>query len=420
MFLFIGRVRIVALASIAWSCMLACDSPAREIHVNLQTGDDQNAGDAESPYRTARKAVSVVAEGDVIHLLPERAVYREMITLRDTQGFTIEGHGCVVSAADKLPGDAAKWEKVANELHRIRLKRTAEDRHVLVVRGKAQMMGRTKYDIARARTGVARDDVEGLRKVLVTQYPRPAELKEGEFAWEPIDLTGGWLYVKGPLEELEWSTRTQCIYTIGKVDDVTIRNLHVRHALNDGFNFHGAAQGIRLANVTAQECFDNGISPHGACSFTVADSQFLRNEMAVGNDFVTRTHFLRCAIGESTQEEVMCIGGVHLFEDCRIRSSGPVAIRLVYQKRRQAFVLNEVKLAGQDPDMKPQYTLRNCTVESADGKLHEIVIQPGPAVTFQRCTFKQMTFRVDPAANVKLIDCTLDGQPLTEADFRRE
>jgi hypothetical protein len=394
-------------------------APAREIYVNNQTGDDQQAGTSEAPFRTARKAISVVAEGDVIHLLPEEAVYREMITLRDTKGFTIEGHDCVVSAADPLPADPKKWQRVAEGLHRLRLKRTAEDRHVLVVRGRAQMMGRTKYDIARARRGVARDDLEALRKALAAQYPRPADLKAGEFAWEPIDLTSGWLYVKGRLEGLQWSVRTQCIYTIGRVDDVTIRKLHVRHALNDGFNFHGAAQNLRLAHVTALECFDNGVSPHGACSFTVEDGRFLRNEMAVGNDFVTRTQFVRCTIGESTQEEVMCIGGRHLFDDCRIRSTGPVAVRLVYRRRRQAYVLNEIKLAGQDPEMKPEYTLRNCTVESADGKPHEIVIEPGPAVILERCTFRGVTFRVDPSANVKLIGCTLDGRPLTAANFKR-
>jgi hypothetical protein len=262
--------------------------------------------------------------------------------------------------------------------------------------------------------------VEALRKALTAQYPRPADLKEGQFAWEPIDLTSGWLHVRGPLDGLEWSVRTQCLYTIDKVDDVTIRRLHVRYALNDGFNFHGAAQNIQLAGVTAHDCFDNGISPHGACSFTVRDSQFLRNEMAVGNDFVTRTHFQNCLIGESTQEEVMCIGGKHLFEDCRIRSTGPVALRLVYSPRRQPFVINEIKLAGQDPAMKPEYTFRRCTIESADGKAHEVVIQAGPPVTFEQCTFKGMKFRVDKGADVKLVECTMDGKPLTVEQLQRE
>jgi hypothetical protein len=393
---------------------------AREFYVNNQTGNDRNAGTVEAPFRTARKAVSLAGAGDVIHLLPERAVYREMITLQDKKGFTIEGHNCIVSAADKPPSDPAQWEKVGEALHRIRLKRTSEDRHVLVVGGKVEMMGRTKYQIHRARTGVRAGDVESLRKVLMAQYPRPADLKEGQFAWEPIDLTSGWLYVKGSLENLEWGVRTQCLYTSGKVDDIIIRNLHARHALNDGFNFHGAAQNLRLSNVTAHECFDNGISPHGACSVFVEDSQFLRNEMAVGNDFVTRTHFRRCLIGESTQEEVMCIGGRHVFEDCRIRATGPVAMRLTYTKRSQPYVLNEIKLAGQDPDLQPEYTFRNCTVESGDDKVHQIIIQPGPRVTLERCAFKGMAFRVARAAKVKLVDCTLDGQPLTEAQFQRE
>jgi hypothetical protein len=413
-----GQARGPGLIGLACVLAAACGAQAREIYVNNQTGNDQNAGTAAAPFRTARKAVAAAGEGDVIHLLPKGAVYREMITLQDKKGFTIEGHDCLVSAADKLPSGPAQWEKVGEALHRIRLKRTAEDRHVLVVNGKAEMMGRTKYQINKAKAGARGGDVESLRQVLTAQYPRPAELKEGQFAWEPIDLTSGWLYVRGSLENLEWSVRTQCIYTVGKVDDVTIRNLHVRHALNDGFNFHGAAQNIRLSNVTAHECFDNGISPHGACSFSVRDSQFLRNEMAVGNDFVTRTHFLRCLIGESTQEELMCIGGRHLFEDCRIRATGPVAIRLTYSKRSQPYVLNEIKLAGQDPDLKPEYTFRNCTVESADDKVRQIVIQPGPNVTFERCAFKGMEFRVGKAAQVKLVDCTLDGKPLTEAQLQ--
>ncbi|MBI3464826.1 MAG: hypothetical protein HY000_17495 [Planctomycetes bacterium] len=401
--------------TLAVSLLAVSGSAAREIYVNNQSGSNESAGTAEAPFRTARKAISVVGEGDVIHLLPKKVVYREMITIRDKGPFTIEGHDCTVSAADPLPSNPAEWEAIGPALHRIRLRRTIEDRHVLVVNGAAQMMGRTKYMIQAAKRAAGQEgDFEALRAVLTSQYPKPADLNDGQFAWEPIDMTSGWLYVKGPLANLEWSVRSQCIYTTGRSDGVAIRNLHARFALNDGFNLHGAALDYRLQNVTAYGCFDNGISPHGACSFTAEDSRFWGNEMALGNDFATQTHFVRCELAGSTQEEIMCIGGKHLFEDCRIRAAGPVAIRLIHTKRSPQFVLNEIKLAGADPEMKSEVTFRNCTVESADGPVRQIVTQPGPSVAFERCVFKGIEFKPEKASNVKLIDCTLDGRAIGE------
>jgi len=407
---------VPGMVAVACIMAVACGAQAREIYVNCQTGNDSNAGTADAPLRSARRAVRFAREGDTIHLLPAKAVYREMLSLTDKKGITIQGHNCVISGADELPSDPAKWEKVADGLHRIRLRRTMEDRQILVVNGKAVTMGRTKYNIRDARAAGRSGGWEAERKTLMRQYPKPADLKDGQFAWEPIDTRFGWLYVKGPLEDLEWSVRTQGIATSGRVGNVTIRDLHARYALNDGWNFHGYAHDIKLYNVSGNGCFDNGISPHGACSFSVADGEFFHNELAVGNDFLTETEFLRCKIGLSTQEEVMFIGGRHVFEDCAIRSTGPVAMRLGYSKpgRGRPMALKEVEMSGKDINMKPEYTFRNCTVESADGKPHTVIIQPGVTVTFEKCTFKGMRFQADKAAKVKVIDCTLDGKALSE------
>ena len=206
-----GRMRLkqehlrVSLCPVLLTALLmaAGSARAREIYVNNQTGDDGNAGTAEAPLRSARKAVRLAREGDTIHLLPEGAVYREMISLINKKGITIEGHNCTVSGADKLPSDPAKWEKVSDGLHRIRLKRTMEDRHLLVVNGKAVTMGRTKYNIKSARAAARSGGWEAQRKALMDQYPKPADLTDGQFAWEPIDKRNGWLYVKGSLENLE-------------------------------------------------------------------------------------------------------------------------------------------------------------------------------------------------------------------------
>jgi hypothetical protein len=398
------------------ACFLlgVASAKAREIYVNNRTGNDQNAGTADAPLRSARRGVLMAAAGDTIRLLPEGAVYREMITLADKRELVIEGHDCIVSGADPLPADPADWEKVAAGLHRIRLKRTIQDRHILVVGGKGITMGRTKYQINPLAGMQRREGFEAFQKALRAQYPKLEDLINGQFAWEPIDAGAGWLYVKGPLEELEWAVRTQGIYTDREVHNITIRNLHARHALNDGYNIHGNAQGLKLLNVTAHECFDNGISPHGACSFTVQDSQFLRNEMAAGNDFLTETHFLRCTLADSVQEELMIIGGRHVLEDCTIRGGGPVVVRLVINRPgpSRPAALREIKLSGKDPDAMPQYTFRRCTIESTRGTPSEFVVGPNVHVTIENCSFKGIRFEVDPAAMFHVSDSTLDGQPL--------
>jgi hypothetical protein len=276
-------------------------------------------------------------------------------------------------------------------------------------------MGRTKYQINPLANLQRREGQEAFQKALRAQYPKLEELKNGQFAWEAIDARDGWLYVKGAIDKLEWAVRTQGLYTDKEVHNITIRNLHARHALNDGYNIHGNAQGLRLFNVTAHECFDNGISPHGACSFTVQDSQFLRNEMAVGNDFLTETHFLRCTMADSTQEEIMIIGGRHLFEDCTIRAAGPVAVRLIVSKpgASRPLALQEIQKSGKDPTMKPQYTFRNCTLESADGMPRKFVVGPNVNISIERCTFRGIQFQVDAAADMRVTESTLDNQPLT-------
>ncbi len=385
---------------------------AREIFVQHQFGDDRNPGTRQAPVRSIRRAVQLAKEGDTIHLLPERTVYREMITLRDKKGITIEGHNCIISGADRLPSDPAKWEKVGDRLYRISLRRTPQERHLLVVNGRAVTMGRTKYTIQAARAG--RRGWDAVRQALIAQYPRPSDLSDGQFAWEPIDRRSGWLYVKGSLANLEWSVRTQGVYTDGHTHDITIRNLHVRHVLNDGFNFHGDAQNIRLINVTASECFDNAISPHGACSFTVERAQFRASETAVANDFLTETRFVDCVITGSQGAEIMIIGGKHLFERCLVRATAPVAMRLAYRKPgpERPLALKEIRMSGKDPTMQPDYTFRDCTVESADETPRTVVIQAGVNVTFVNCQFRRIRFQIDPSANVKMIRCTLDGTPL--------
>ena len=44
--------------------------------------------------------------------------------------------------------------------------------------------------------------------------------------------------------------------------DIIIRNLTIKYAGKDGFNIHRDRRGIRLENVRALSCADEGISAH--------------------------------------------------------------------------------------------------------------------------------------------------------------
>ncbi len=77
------------------------------------------------------------------------------------------------------------------------------------------------------------------------------------------------------------------------------------------------------------------------------------------------------------------------------------------------MALKEIELSGEDPNTPPHYSFKNCTIESADGKKHTIVIAKGVNVVFDKCAFRDMEFQVDAAANVKVADCTLNANPLT-------
>ena len=110
----------LCLALVAAVGAAAGIAEGREIFVNVQTGDDAHLGTAAEPLATAQRAVDLSEPGDVIHLLPEDALYRQMIALRGKSGITIDGHGVTLTGADPLPSEG--WEPLGDRLHRRRVK----------------------------------------------------------------------------------------------------------------------------------------------------------------------------------------------------------------------------------------------------------------------------------------------------------
>ncbi|HUT91461.1 MAG TPA: hypothetical protein VMY37_18325 [Thermoguttaceae bacterium] len=353
----------------------------REIFVNIETGDDANLGTAAEPLATAQRAVNVATSGDTIHLLPESALYRQMIALRGKSGITIDGHGVTLTGADPLPSEG--WEPLGDRLHRRRVKTVRvgrRPRHLLIVGGRAERMGRSP---------TVRPD-----------FPDPNKLGEGQFSWQEIDEQEGWLYVRGDVEGLEWSVRPAGLLTTGRNRDVTVRNLNARHALNDGFNVHGDARGMRFSHVTGYENYDEGFSAHDTCQCWIEDGRFWGNDNAAYDVNTADTYYRRCEFRESVSVEVGFAGGEHLLDECLIVAAGPVAFRLGPGTRPD------------EPGDKPPATCRLAGVEirSADASPRAVEIQNDVAADLIDCTLAGVELRLGKS-QVKCENTTLDGRP---------
>ena len=63
---------------------------------------------------------------------------------------------------------------------------------------------------------------------------------------------------------------------------IIVKNIVAKHAGNDGFNIHGKWVGIRLENVKAFSCCDEGISAHDDVQMDVADAEIAWNGSQAG------------------------------------------------------------------------------------------------------------------------------------------
>lgn len=353
---------------------------ARDWFVHHETGDDKNSGEATAPLATAQRAVDLAQPGDTIHLLPEGAIYRQMVLLRGKSGITVEGHGATLTGADPLPTDG--WEVVSAGLHRRRLscpRVGTQDRHLLIVGGRAERMGRSP--------------------TVRPEFPPPDQLKEGQFTWQPIDEKEGWLYVRGPVDGLEWSVRAAGLATSGQVRDVVVRNLHTRHALNDGFNIHGDARGMRFSSVSGCENYDEGFSAHDTCQCWIEDGLFRGNDNAIYDVNAADTYYLRCEFRDSVSVEVGFQGGEHRLDQCRIVARALSAFRLSVGQATdgtKAAVPGVCRLAG-------------TTIQSSGGSPSRLEIGAGCTAELADCVLEAVSPQLRGIATSERT--LLDGRP---------
>ncbi|HQW28975.1 MAG TPA: hypothetical protein PK529_07305, partial [Verrucomicrobiales bacterium] len=226
---------------------------ARDWFVNPGTGNDQQGGSESNPLATAQAAVDRASDGDRVVLLPANAVYRQSINLDKAKtGLIIEGNGVSLSGADPL--DATSWESLGDDLFRTKLPLTPANRHLLIVNGRSERMGQSPSKSS--------------------DHPAAAALQSGQFRWDPIDEKSGWITVKGPTENLEWSVRENGISGGGSIRNIKIYNLSARHFLNAGFNIQGDSRGLQFFSIRSEENFASGFSCGGSSECWVNSSRF--------------------------------------------------------------------------------------------------------------------------------------------------
>lgn len=368
----------------AFVCAVLSSSVAAQqvLYVNPETGDDAHDGSKDKPFATAQKAIDIAEPGAVIHLLPKDGLYRQMLSFADKNDITVEGNGVTVSAADVLPIDG--WEEVSEGLHRRKMDRLFQDRALLIVDGRMERMGRrpgSKIDV----------------------FPAPEALTDGQFALTPIDDKFAWLYVRGSLENLEWSTRMAGVAT-GRVNrNITIRNLHTCYALNDGFNIHGDCRGLRCINVSGYDNFDEGFSAHDTSEVYVESGMFYGNDNAIADVNGCESVYVDCTFRDSVSTDVYFSGGPHRLTNCVISASGANAV----------FIGSGILYAGKERTPMPvTVTIESTTIQSADAVSRPIVLKNVEEVAFVDCVLRGVTIERSNAGKVTATNTTLNGKPL--------
>lgn len=311
----------------------AVPAGARDWYINPKLGSDENDGSMDAPLKTAQVAVDQADYDNRILLFPPNSLYRQSIVVKSPKsGIVIEGNGVTLTGADPLP--VGGWESLEDGLKRIRLPRTRWDRHLLIVDGVAQRMGR-----------LCANPID---------FPLAEDLKEGEFRWDLIDEEEGWLTYRGKIEGLEWSTRPNGFATTGDHRNIKVFNLNARHFLNDGFNIHGNARGMQFFSISGVENFDEGFSAHDNATCWIREGTFLRNEHAVADVNRADTYYTDCRFGESLVAEVLFRGGRHSLKNCIITPSQrslPIHIQSS-DESSASLILQEVEIDSSSLSVK--------------------------------------------------------------------
>jgi len=329
----------------------------RDWHVHPDEGSDENDGSSAAPLATAQAAVDRARPGDRVVLHPEGGIYRQSLVIaRGQSDLVIEGNGVTLTGADPL--DPEGWENLGDGLHRRLLPRTQLDRHLLVVRGVPQSMGRAQ----------AAPDAPAA-------YPAAEALAPGEFRWDELDEESGWLTYRGDTSELEWSVRADGFATAGEAQSIRVFHLNAIHFLDDGFHVEDRSRGLQFFHIAAIGNLGDGFSARDRSSCWIQGGRFLGNRNAIADS--ADTYYTDCLFGDSTETEILLEGGRHSLLRCRILAGeNSVPIRIRASSRSEGG--DELSLAN--------LVLREVEIDLSKATRPKLEIGPGTTVYYDPST----------------------------------
>lgn len=298
----------------------------RTLYVDTEKGDDGNlsalgsSNGSLSPLKTINKAILNAKEGDIILVAPTRIPIYQSIQINSVSGtiaepIVIDGQGITLSGKREIRPE--EWRMVSPGVYRLEgvfdSKISDQDVGALVQRffvlwnGHPHHMGRSS-------------------KGRMPSLPLVQDLKSGEWT---LDLKTRALFVALPAHESITQQKIAIpqllngLQTLGSSSCWKIKNIHVEHFLNDGFNFHGTGKNIILEDVSATECGDDGVSAHEECYITVRRFVAIGNSTGLCHIDQSRSDNENIRLEDNTAYDLMLLGeGEHVFRSTTIKSYG--------------------------------------------------------------------------------------------------
>jgi hypothetical protein len=285
---------------------------------NEWTGATETPGGGDGPLAQPSAAVKLAQPGDVIHVVAGSGPYYGIIRPKQSgelnRPITFDGNG---NEFNLYPDDPQKlWTSLGNgawlygQMYR-------DDAKPEKLAGKTQ-----GFYKGRRLIYVHGPEAPPLYSVTVHRDGRPIIHLPAE--------------VRPPFRELILTNNPST--SVVRMENVSywhFRNMHVRGAGNDGFNWHGKGVGHVVENCTAMFCGDEGTSAHGQMEVSVKNSLFAFNGSSTGGvvDIAqSKTSYTNCLsvfnrdVGFRMRE-----GGQHSLVDClsagNERPEGPEELR---------------------------------------------------------------------------------------------
>lgn len=303
------RRRALRLLTLGLALCASWGVGAKTVYVDNVLGDDALDGasvalaDGSGPVQTFERAVGLLEPGDLLSIAANAQPYREGLVLRlkgtPESPIVIEGNGAVI--------DLGRY------------------------------VSPSEWTLSGAYAVIPFSQDLNKQSAFIYVHGRPiarmlSPLPEGEIApdFTVSDAEPGHLAVRFPGGVLPGEGEAymvsgyECVGLTG-AEYITIRNLHVRGALNDGFGLHGPCVGIRVEDCSAILCGDEGASSHGKGQADFIDCLFAWNgswSAGVTDVHETRTTYTRCVSAFGRGAAFSLRGADHRAIDCYALGNG--------------------------------------------------------------------------------------------------